>query len=610
MLLPIHTNCFLPLVYAAFPHKIQDVRFVVNNCVPTFTKYSQFGIHYSYYYHHTTTTTTRRRSYCRSGMRDTVVSDWELQEGRIAVSTFLQQMGVSAEESESIASNSPAYLNMLVESVRDLDHFSSSMLDANASDVGVFNLNFNYRDKILHIAALKGDNGKLAYLESLGFTLSSSMNVARYISSADTLPSLINKVTSIKQLLFPPAHTTHHYQLLIKNIRLIMTHLSISLDEDMQHTFSFFEKVQARRGGLNILASQDAAFRCFIESFPRILLLSLNNHISSILDILQNIGIPADRIPNIILAFPPILLWNVELLQTRVLALNQIDGVDKDYAMLMLKYPWVLSTSIQENYKEVLAFLYSVKVPKTWTDRAIKRQPQLLGCSTSKLKLMVDQFAELGVQRKKLYQVITRSPQLLLQKPEDFLQVVMFFENMGFDKENIGRILARCPEIFATSISKTLQSKIEFLRRIGVSKAYIPLVIRKYPELLVSDINKTLPQRIVYFMKLGLSEKEIAFMVRTFSPLLGYSIKEVLMPKLEFLVNSMKRPVRDVVSYPRYFSYSLEKKIKPRYRVLKGRNIECSLKDMLAKSDEEFAAEFMGVGKMLVCPPLSSHDKL
>jgi len=74
----------------------------------------------------------------------------------------------------------------------------------------------------------------------------------------------------------------------------------------------------------------------------------------------------------------------------------------------------------------------------------------------------------------------------------------MFFENMGFDKENIGRILARCPEIFATSISKTLQSKIEFLSRIGVSKAYIPLVIRKYPELLVSDINKTLPQRYCY----------------------------------------------------------------------------------------------------------------
>jgi hypothetical protein len=45
---------------------------------------------------------------------------------------------------------------------------------------------------------------------------------------------------------------------------------------------------------------------------------------------------------------------------------------------------------------------------------------------------MVDQFAELGVQRKKLYQVITRSPQLLLQKPEDFLQVFFFCSNQVY----------------------------------------------------------------------------------------------------------------------------------------------------------------------------------
>lgn len=116
--------------------------------------------------------------------------------------------------------------------------------------------------------------------------------------------------------------------------------------------------------------------------------------------------------------------------------------------------------------------------------------------------------------------------------------------------------------------------------------------------------------RIMYLMKLGLSEEEIAFMVRTFSPLLGYSIEGVLKPKIEFLVNSMERPVRDVVSYPRYFSYSLEKKIKPRYWVLKRRDIKCSLKDMLGKNDEEFAAEFMGIGRMPVSHPVSSNDSL
>ncbi|KAL2327676.1 hypothetical protein Fmac_021103 [Flemingia macrophylla] len=42
-------------------------------------------------------------------------------------------------------------------------------------------------------------------------------------------------------------------------------------------------------------------------------------------------------------------------------------------------------------------------------------------CSISKLKLMVDQFAELGVQNKKLTQFIARSPQLLLREPKNLL---------------------------------------------------------------------------------------------------------------------------------------------------------------------------------------------
>ncbi|RZB91788.1 hypothetical protein D0Y65_023972 [Glycine soja] len=39
-----------------------------------------------------------------------------------------------------------------------------------------------------------------------------------------------------------------------------------------------------------------------------------------------------------------------------------IDLPDKDYAKLLLKYPWLLSISIQENYTKLLAFSYSIKV--------------------------------------------------------------------------------------------------------------------------------------------------------------------------------------------------------------------------------------------------------
>lgn len=66
---------------------------------------------------------------------------------------------------------------------------------------------------------------------------------------------------------------------------------------------------------------------------------------------------------------------------------------------------------------------FSLQVPKFSVDRAIKNCPQLLGCSIDKLILMVKQFAELGVNNKKLGQVIAKSPQLLLRKPQEFQQV-------------------------------------------------------------------------------------------------------------------------------------------------------------------------------------------
>lgn len=63
------------------------------------------------------------------------------------------------------------------------------------------------------------------------------------------------------------------------------------------------------------------------------------------------------------------------------------------------------------------------QVPILSVHRAIKSWPFLLGCSTSKLKLMVEEFGELGIQNKKLGQVIAKSPQLLLRKPREVLQV-------------------------------------------------------------------------------------------------------------------------------------------------------------------------------------------
>ncbi|XP_050225538.1 transcription termination factor MTERF2, chloroplastic [Mercurialis annua] len=511
-----------------------------------------------------------------------------------AISQFLQQLGLSDQDSDSIASNCPKYASMLIDSVKELEEWNNTW-GTESGQQNEFGDLQGFKEKVIYMARDKGDDGKLAFLESVGLSLSSAMNVARYLS-AQPLPRLVHKVKYVKDMFFSGSDDK---RLIGKNARRMVMHLSVPIDEDLQQTLSLFEKIAARRGGLDMLGSSDASFPYFIESFPRIFLLSLDKHLKPMVELLENFGVPKERMGCIFLLFPPVILYDIKVIKRKVMALEKVGAVDEDIGKILLKYPWILSTSIQDNYKEILSLCDMEKITKESFDKAVRSWPHLLGCSTSKLKVILDQFGLLGVKNKKVGRVITKSPQLLLRKPEEFLQVVSFLRGIGFDQETVGKLLTRCPEVFAASMEKTLKRKVEFFISMGVMEDELPGIIKKYPELLVSDVNRTLLPRMEYLMEVGLSKKEVVKMVRRFSPLLGYSIDKVLRPKYEFLVNTMEKEVNEVVEYPRYFSYSLEKKIKPRYWVVKGRNVECSLKEMFHKNDEEFADTFLGSGRLV-----------
>ncbi|XP_073146444.1 uncharacterized protein [Henckelia pumila] len=522
-----------------------------------------------------------------------------LEEAREAIREYLEYVGASRDDASVISSTCPAYLSSLIESIDDLDDWNSWAAADSAQEIVSANV-LEFKEKVRQMAERKGDKGALPFLESLGLSLSSATHLARYLSASHTLPQLIHKVKFLQKMLFSDGDDLG---IAGKNALRMMAHLSISADEDLQQTLAFFEKIQARRGGLNLLGS-DTSFPYFIESYPRLLFLPLESRIQSIMKFLEDIGVPKGYMRNIFLLFPSILSYDINKgIKPRLQSYEKVGAKDHDLGKMLVKYPWILSTSILENFQKIIDFFDGEKVPKICSSNAVKNWPLILGCSVNKLKLTVHQFSEMGISNKKLGQIIATSPQLLLRKPQEITQVISFFKDVGLDEDAIARTLGRCPEIFAASVDKTLKKKLEFLSSVGISKTYLPRVIRKYPELFVCDVDRALLPRMRYLKKIGLSRKDIRSMVSRFSPLLGYSVEEVLQPKLEFLVNTMGFPLSEVVEYPRYFSYSLDKRIKPRYWVLKGRNIEYNLKDMLGKNDEEFAADYLGVEEMLVPPP-------
>ncbi|XP_020583220.1 transcription termination factor MTERF4, chloroplastic isoform X2 [Phalaenopsis equestris] len=485
-----------------------------------------------------------------------------MEEAREAIMEILREYGASEDDTARIASNSPQYLDMIVGNVLELDEHSLwSSWGPDAEEGGEDIASRTFREKVRCMAKSKRDGGLLPFLESIGVRNSSAMLIARYLVS-EKLPDLIDKVKFVKEML---SSSSENISVVGKNARRMMMHLSIFADDDIQETLAFFEKMESRNGGLSMLDQGDTYFAHLIESFPKLLLLSIENHLKPLADFLLLVGVPMASIRSVLLLYPPIIFYDIE---------NDI-----------------------KSRLDVLK-----KVRKASVDVAIRSWPHILGCSTHRMNSIVVQFGQLGVYARRLVPVITSSPQLLLRRPDEFLQVVSFLKLFGFDDITIGRILCRCPEIFAANVDDTLQRKVNILTDFGISRKFLPRVIRKYPELLLLDVNTSLLPRMRYLMDIGLSKEEVSSMVSRFSPLLGYSIEAVFKPKLEFLQTIMQKPLKEIVEYPRYFSYSLDKKIKPRFWVLKSRNIACSLKDMLGKNNEEFAEEYMGIGRLLVPP--------
>lgn len=93
-------------------------------------------------------------------------------------------MGALSEDASSISLNCPDYVKTLIDGVNDLDEWNSWKGD--------------FKNKVYAMVEEKGDKGVLAFLESLGLSLSSATYLARYLASSSSrsnkLPMLIQKV--------------------------------------------------------------------------------------------------------------------------------------------------------------------------------------------------------------------------------------------------------------------------------------------------------------------------------------------------------------------------------------------------------------------------------
>ncbi|CAN1321503.1 Transcription termination factor MTEF1, chloroplastic [Linum perenne] len=176
----------------------------------------------------------------------------------------------------------------------------------------------------------------------------------------------------------------------------------------------------------------------------------------------------------------------------------------------------------------------------------------------------------------------------------DIYPVFDFLLNdVGIPYKKIYKVITRCPRLLLCSVECQLRPTFEFLKSVGfVGKSAIS---PHTTLLLVYNVESTFKRKMKWMKSLGFEDIEVNRMVVRHPALLTYSVENNMAPKFEYFVKEMKGDLEELKSFPQYFAYSLEGKIKLRHRMLAMYGIRIPVSKMLKVSDREFDVRLLEI---------------
>ncbi|ONH91168.1 hypothetical protein PRUPE_8G096600 [Prunus persica] len=279
-----------------------------------------------------------------------------------------------------------------------------------------------------------------------------------------------------------------------------------------------------------------------------------NEELDEIVEYLESNGVRRDWMGCVMSRCPQLLSYSLEEVKTRAGFYLDMGINDKDFGTMVFDYPRVLGYYTLDEMNQKVDYLKEFGLSAEDVGKLLAFRPQLMGCSIE----------------------------------ERWKPLVKYLYYHGITRDGMRRMLIIKPMVFCVDLDKTIVPKVIFLMtKAGVSERDIGKVIALGPELLGCSIVNKLEVNVKYFLSLGIHLRVLGEMIADFPMLLRYNI-DVLRPKYRYLRRTMVRPLQDLIEFPRFFSYSLEGRIIPRYKVLIENCINLKLRYMLASTDEEF----------------------
>ncbi|KAI8532989.1 hypothetical protein RHMOL_Rhmol11G0261100 [Rhododendron molle] len=312
--------------------------------------------------------------------------------------------------------------------------------------------------------------------------------------------------------------------------------------------------------------------------------------LDEIVGYLESQGVRRDWMGYVMSQCPQLLSYSIEELKSRVQFFLDMGMNDKDFGTMVFDYPQVLGYFSMEEMKQKVRYLMEFGLSYEDVGRLLAFRPELMRCSIEeRWKPLVKYLYYLGVSKDGMRRILTIKPMVFCVDLEsNIVPKVQFLRDIGVRETAIGNMLVKFPPLLTYSLYKKIRPVVIFLlTKAGVAKRDIGKAIALGPELLGCSIHHKLEVNVKYFLSLGIPVRLLGEMVADFPMLLRYNI-DILRPKYRYLRRTMVRPLKDLIEFPRFFSYSLDRRIIPRHKILVENMVNFKLRYMLPGTDEEF----------------------
>ncbi|KAL3701201.1 hypothetical protein R1sor_019223 [Riccia sorocarpa] len=328
-----------------------------------------------------------------------------------------------------------------------------------------------------------------------------------------------------------------------------------------------------------------------INGYPLMVGCSVKKNLVPVLSYLEKLNVEPKSLPDIIRKYPMVLSSSVVMDLEPVIDFLLGIGIPKDaLGRVLTRYPDILGFKIEGTMSTSVAYLVSLGVNLREIGPMVTEYPEILGMRVgNNIKPKVDYLLNLGIPKQVMAKILEVKPFILGFDLDSKMQpCVRDLIELGVKEENVARVIIQYADVLGLDVKHRLDSKMGWLsKQAGVKREDVGQIIERLPQILAININ--LAQTRVDFLKeSGFSVEEVGSMVAKCPQILAISIEEALKPNLDFFLVDMKRPLSELVEYPAYFTYSLQKRIRPRYIEIEQRGINCSLPWFLNCSDEKF----------------------